>query len=561
MKESRVGTGKTVGWSGKEKRREEGEGGSTLRTGKDPDEPSVLVASLATEPTQEEPVGGALELDRADYAMDGWHGWLVLAGNFLIAFLQNGLNTTMGLLKEPLAERLRLSATEATLAVAVLQAFSMAFGLVGPLLLNVEGSRLSILLGCSTSGLGLLSAAAAVGQAGLSLSFATVGAGFSLSLLSANGAVMEYFDRWRLFALTFGSTGSAVGTMLFPFLATAVLDGLGWRGAMLVLAGTICLVGVVASFARSRRRKDFAVPVSKLFQTRILGQASFWAVCWACYCYGGSSYAFFLRYPELLEKQGRSKDQRNAVMLLVGLSGVVGRLTACWVNQLGCTNRLFLNVGSAACWVLAVGLMGLARGMASFCLLAVVFGLGQGLMFAGLRTLLLELFGAEGYVFSWGQAQFWMGMGQLSVPPLLSLLASGTLPLFFGTAAGLGAAGLCSVLALALWRRRRMALGPLGFEEPERPEELEMRPESVSEVEAMTQLLSLRSTVSPLPTSLRSTQLSSRRSSRPSTAPKSLSVSTQPYSYSTVLPLTSTQPYSTLKHSLNQDSPSKSLKP
>ena len=546
------------GWSGRKGPGADGETGSTLKTGKDPDEPSLVGASLGTEPTQAEPVGGALELDRPDYAMDGWEGWLVLAGNFLIAFLQNGLNTTLGLLKEPLAESLRLRDTEATLALAVLQAFSMAFGLVGPLLLNVQGTRLSVLVGACTSGLGLVSAAGAVGQAGLSVSFATVGAGFSLSLLSANGAVMEYFERWRLFALTFGSTGSAVGTMLFPFLATALLDALGWRGAMLVLAGTISLVGAVAGFARSRRRKDFNVPLSKLFQARLLGQPSFWLVCWACYCYGGSANAFFLRYPELLEKGGRSKEQRNTVMLLVGLSGVVGRLTASWVNQLGCTNRLFLNAGSAACWVLAVGLMGLGRGMGSFCVLALVFGLGQGLMFAGLRTLLLELFGAEAYVFSWGQGQFWQGVGQLSVPPLLSLLTQGSLQHYFAGAGGLGALGLSSVLGLGLWR---MGLGTASSEEAGRAETGPLGPESLSEVEAMTQLVSLRSSVSPLPASLRSTQLSSRRSSAQL---KSISVSTQPYS--TLHPHTSTQPYSTLlphtpNQSLNLSSRSKSQQP
>ena len=154
MKETRAGMGPGKGEAVVE---------TTLRTGKDPDEPSVLVASLVTEETQVEPVGGALQLDRPDYAMDGWEGWLVLAGNFLIAFLQNGLNTTLGLLKEPLSESLRLRDTEATLALAVLQAMSMAFGLLGPLLFNVQGSRLSILLGCCTSSLGLLSAAGAEG--------------------------------------------------------------------------------------------------------------------------------------------------------------------------------------------------------------------------------------------------------------------------------------------------------------------------------------------------------------------------------------------------------------
>jgi predicted MFS family arabinose efflux permease len=51
-------------------------------------------------------------------------------------------------------------------------------------------------------------------------------------------AVGFYFEKWRALATGVAVCGSGIGAFLMAPLCTALIDAFGWRGAVLIQAGT-----------------------------------------------------------------------------------------------------------------------------------------------------------------------------------------------------------------------------------------------------------------------------------------------------------------------------------
>jgi predicted MFS family arabinose efflux permease len=51
-------------------------------------------------------------------------------------------------------------------------------------------------------------------------------------------AVGFYFEKWRALATGIAVCGSGIGTFLMAPLSTALIEAFGWRGALLIQAGT-----------------------------------------------------------------------------------------------------------------------------------------------------------------------------------------------------------------------------------------------------------------------------------------------------------------------------------
>jgi MFS family permease len=64
------------------------------------------------------------------------------------------------------------------------------------------------------------------------------GIGFGLVYVPAVIAVGFYFEKWRALATGIAVCGSGIGTFLMAPLCTALIDSFGWRGALLIQAGT-----------------------------------------------------------------------------------------------------------------------------------------------------------------------------------------------------------------------------------------------------------------------------------------------------------------------------------
>jgi predicted MFS family arabinose efflux permease len=68
--------------------------------------------------------------------------------------------------------------------------------------------------------------------------FVVPGIGFGLVYVPAVIAVGFYFEKWRALATGIAVCGSGIGTFLMAPLSTALIEAFGWRGTLLIQAGT-----------------------------------------------------------------------------------------------------------------------------------------------------------------------------------------------------------------------------------------------------------------------------------------------------------------------------------
>ena len=268
----------------------------------------------------------------SDIAYPGWR--IVLAGFFgvMVSFAAI-VPYTFGLFLKPLAASFgwHREATSAGFSIAALTVAAASPGL-GFLLDRYNPRR--IILPC----IAVFSAAYA-SLALLSphlshfyLTFFLIGlVGNGTAYIGYSRAISTWFNRRRGFALSIMLAGSALGAMLLPVLAQAVITHLGWRAAYLILGLLAFAVGfpLTAAFVRERPRlqQDGGVsteqgePVSKALAT-----AAFWIIAATVCLYAISVNGAIAHLSALLTDRGVSAAGAAWSVSIIGASGLLGRL-------------------------------------------------------------------------------------------------------------------------------------------------------------------------------------------------------------------------------------------
>jgi MFS family permease len=268
----------------------------------------------------------------SDIAYPGWR--IVLAGFFgvMVSFAAI-VPYTFGLFLKPLAASFgwHREATSAGFSIAALTVAAASPGL-GFLLDRYHPRR--IILPC----IAVFSAAyasLALLTPHLShfyLTFFLIGlVGNGTAYIGYSRAISTWFNRRRGFALSIMLAGSALGAMLLPVLAQAVITHLGWRAAYLILGLLAFAVGfpLTAAFVRERPRlqQDGGVsteqgePVSKALAT-----AAFWIIAATVCLYAISVNGAIAHLSALLTDRGVSAAGAAWSVSIIGASGLLGRL-------------------------------------------------------------------------------------------------------------------------------------------------------------------------------------------------------------------------------------------
>src|ERR1700677_1187337 len=224
------------------------------------------------------------QLEESHIAYPGWK--IVLAGFFgvMVSFAAI-VPYTFGLFLKPLAQSFgwHREAISVGFSLAALTLAAASPGL-GFLLDRYHPRR--IILPC----IGVFSAAyasLALLTPHLShfyLTFFAIGlVGNGTAYIGYSRAISSWFNFRRGFALSIMLAGSALGAMLLPVLAQAVITHLGWRAAYLTLVLLALAVGfpLTAAFVRERPRvqqgddvfQEHGEPVSKALST-----PAFWII-------------------------------------------------------------------------------------------------------------------------------------------------------------------------------------------------------------------------------------------------------------------------------------------
>jgi MFS family permease len=189
-----------------------------------------------------------------------FHGWRVVAAAFVAEFVSVGCTfSAFGVFVVPLAEA--FATTRGTIATGA-GLLMLVSGLGGALLgraVDRGPLRALMLTGVFllAAGLWLASRASALWQAGLAFcALAAVGA-LLFGPLPAVALVGSWFVRRRGLALGITVAGATVAGMLAPPLAAALIERLGWRGALAAFAvGGAALAAPVLWACVVRRPED-----------------------------------------------------------------------------------------------------------------------------------------------------------------------------------------------------------------------------------------------------------------------------------------------------------------
>ena len=183
--------------------------------------------------------------DENSFAYPGWQVAFASGAGVFVSFASL-LVYTFGIFLKPVTEEFGWSRQAASLAFGI--AAMMIAACSPPLgyLLDRAGARRVILpcmtvFGCAFASLALLTPHIWH----LYAIFAVLGAvGNGTAHLAYSRAVSSWFDRRRGMALALVMTGGAVGAIVLPPAAQALIQSLGWRGAFAALGAMVLAVGL-----------------------------------------------------------------------------------------------------------------------------------------------------------------------------------------------------------------------------------------------------------------------------------------------------------------------------
>ena len=272
------------------------------------------------------------QIDESEISYPGWR--IVLAGFFgvMVSFAAI-VPYTFGLFIKPLAASFgwHREATSAGFSIAALTVAAASPGL-GFLLDRYQPRR--VILPCI-----LVFSAAYASLALLTphllhfyLTFFVIGlVGNGTAYIGYSRAISTWFNRRRGFALSIMLAGSALGAMLLPVLAQAVITHMGWRAAYLILGMIALAVGfpLTAAFVSERpaaqqdggESTEQGEPVSKALAT-----PAFWIIAATVCLYAISVNGAIAHLSALLTDRGVSAAAAAWSVSIIGATSLVGRL-------------------------------------------------------------------------------------------------------------------------------------------------------------------------------------------------------------------------------------------
>jgi len=208
-------------------------------------------------------------------------------------------------------------------------------------------------------------------------------------------AVASWFDRKRGTALAVMMASTAVGAIVYPPLAAALIRLLGWRNACLTLGVVSLVVGVpiVARFVRERaataaheRQSAGGVTVRDALRSR-----AFWILITVVF---GSTLALngvIVHLSALLTDRGVSSSRAAMVVSALGGASLTGRLLTGWLlDRFAARPVSFVMLAIAAMGTL---LLAVAESFGAGLLAAALIGFGTGGEFDVVPYLLSRYFG------------------------------------------------------------------------------------------------------------------------------------------------------------------------
>ena len=337
-----------------------------------------------------------------------FHGWLVVAGAFLIMFFGFGCAYAFSAFVASLEHDFSASRGSISLVFSIAGALYFALGVVSGSLADRWGARRLAAAGMIIVGLGLAAASAARTLVEVYLAYGVgIGVGVGAAYVPALGAVQRWFIKRRGFASGLAVSGIGVGTLVVPPVASWLIDAFGWRRTYLILGVATAVGGALGAVllesdpSRRGLAPDGAArapgaahgTVAGASVREALGSPTFRLLYAACLV---AAFALFVPFVHLVPYAvARGIDKKFAVLLvgLIGVGSTAGRFVLGGVaDRMGRRRALLASLAGMAlmaAWWLA------AASLASLAVFALAFGLFYGGFVAVMPALVMDYFGGR----------------------------------------------------------------------------------------------------------------------------------------------------------------------
>jgi MFS family permease len=193
-------------------------------------------------------------------------------------------------------------------------------------------------------------------------------------------AVSSWFEQRRGTALALVMSGGAIGAIVLPPAAEALVRRAGWRGAFAALGAMVLVLGVptAARFIRERPAShgtSSAVHDGSTVRDA-LGTRAFWIIATVLFCSSIAQNGVLAHISALLTDRGVSAGGGALALSAMGGASLVGRVITGWLLDRFFAARVgFALLSSAA---LGTFLLSGASSLAMGVVAAVLIGLGMG---------------------------------------------------------------------------------------------------------------------------------------------------------------------------------------
>ena len=313
-----------------------------------------------------------------------YEGWRVAAASGVGVFVSFAslLVYTFGIFLKPLAEEFSWS-REAVSAAFGIAAMTVAVCSppLGYLLDRFSPRRIVlpclVIFGCAFASLALLTPHLWHLYA-VFLILGIVGNG--TAQMAYSRAVSSWFDRRRGAALALVMSGGAIGAMVLPPVAEALIQRVGWRDACVALGAMVLVLGVptVARFVRERPSTPAASDSTSAGSTvrDAMTTRAFWILVTVLFFSSIAQNGALAHMSALLTDRGVSTAGGALALSAMGGASLVGRLMTGWLLDRFFAARVSFTLLSTA--ALGTFLLSGTDSLAIGVLAAVLIGLGMG---------------------------------------------------------------------------------------------------------------------------------------------------------------------------------------
>ncbi|KAJ4444017.1 hypothetical protein ANN_05806 [Periplaneta americana] len=180
---------------------------------------------------------------------DGGWGWVVVFASLVISMVADGISFSFGLLYIEFLNHFGESKSKTAWIGSLFMAVPLLSGPVGSALVDRYGCRTMTIIGGLVSGTGFIMSAFVNNIELMYTTFGVIaGMGLGFCYVTAVVCIAYWFDKKRALATGLGACGTGIGTFVYAPMTQFFIEEYGWRGTILLLAGTLlnmCVCGAL----------------------------------------------------------------------------------------------------------------------------------------------------------------------------------------------------------------------------------------------------------------------------------------------------------------------------